>query len=116
MELFGMDFTPAQLFIAALEVLIIVLLFAVLFRKERTDRAEEKGTGTEVMRSPAEPENDDEGELVAVITAAVAAAMGMPAENIKVTDIRKLPSAGKRTVNRNAWGRQGKIDQVRRYI
>ena len=51
-----------------------------------------------------------------MITAAVAAAMGKPAEKIKVTDIKRIPSSVKRTVNRNAWGRQGKIDQVRRYI
>lgn len=116
MELFGMEFTPAQLFLAALEVVAIVLLIAVLFRKERTGETAADSPGAPVRTAGAAGEEEDEGELIAVITAAVAAAMGKPAEKIKVTDIKRVPSSVKRTVNRNAWGRQGKIDQVRRYI
>ena len=62
MELFGMEFTPAQLFLAALEVVAIVLLIAVLFRKERTGETAAESPVAPVRTAGAAGEEEDEGE------------------------------------------------------
>ena len=56
----------------------------------------------------------DDGELIAVITAAVAAAMGKEVREIKVASCREIKK--REYAGRSAWSRAGRAEQLNRYI
>lgn len=91
-------------------VVVLVIYLAVRSRRRSSETPETvvseevKVTTPAVDVKPAEDEMDE--ELVAVISAAVAAFLGRPASNLKVRSIRRLEP------NAPTWGIMGRQDQI----
>ncbi len=62
---------------------------------------------TNIILSPKEDENADDTELVAVITAAIAAMTATEASGFTIKSIRKIPDSD------TAWSRIGRIELMR---
>lgn len=98
---------------AALIALSFMLdLMKLLFYKDPTKAPVKTQTQSKVAtESPAPaPAKEDDEELVAVITAAVAASLNTSTHNIVVRNIVRLPDATP------AWGRAGRIDQMNKML
>ena len=85
---------------AVLVVLMIVLyLFKVIFHKQPK---KQEVTATPVQETAAEPENEmDDDELIAVLTAAVAASLNTSTYNLNIKSYRRIDNT------RPAWNREG---------
>ena len=85
---------------SVLVVLMIVLyLFKVIFYKQPKKL---EVTATPVQETAAEPENEmDDDELIAVLTAAVAASLNTSTYNLNIKSYRRIDNT------RPAWNREG---------
>ena len=85
---------------SVLVVLMIVLyLFKVIFYKQPK---KQEVTATPVQETAAEPENEmDDDELIAVLTAAVAASLNTSTYNLNIKSYRRIDNT------RPAWNREG---------
>lgn len=96
---------------AALIVLSFMLdLMKLLFYKEPTKAPVKVETQPKAVTESTAPEKEDGEELVAVITAAVAASLNTSTHNIVVRNIVRLPDSTP------AWGRAGRIDQMNKML
>ena len=118
MTLFGIEFSAAQAILLAAEVLILLLCIVILTKLARRmpvkKNVEQAATPAVAEAKGKAAQDPEEGELIAVITAAVAAAMGKDVKEIKVAscqEIRKREYTG-----RSAWSRAGRAEQLNRYI
>ncbi len=73
---------------------------------------QETGLETKPMDQKSSQYEDD--ELIAVITAAVAATMGKGTQEIKITACKEIPR--REYTGRSAWSRAGRNEQLNRYI
>ncbi len=88
-------------------VLIIIMLFIyamAFFSKDK--KAAEKTTAQTAAAPEPDMEETDEGELIAVITAAVAACMGQSAATVKIKSYKKVS---------NNWQNASKREVLNRY-
>ena len=85
---------------SVLVVLMIVLyLFKVIFHKQPK---KQEVTATPVQETAAEPENEmGDDELIAVLTAAVAASLNTSTYNLNIKSYRRIDNT------RPAWNREG---------
>jgi sodium pump decarboxylase gamma subunit len=111
----------ASLFVTALGMLITFAALIVLWgltsfysnlvrnaeAKKKADAVKDVKPAAPAVPKPAtvEPEEDEE-ELVAVISAAIAAAIGTSAHNIVVKNIVRVPD------QTPAWGQSGRMEQM----
>ncbi|WP_432663072.1 OadG family protein [Wukongibacter baidiensis] len=96
---------------AALIALSFMLdLMKVLFYKEPTKAPVKVEPRPKAAPESPAPAKEDDEELVAVITAAVAASLNTSTHNIVVRNIVRLPDATP------AWGRAGRIDQMNKML
>jgi hypothetical protein len=84
----------------------ILLVFVALWRSRQArkrirDLVEDEAAAAPVP-APAARESSPEGELVAVIAAAVATASGLSADRFRITQIEKAGAAG--PLNTPPWG------------
>ncbi len=88
-------------------VLIIIMLFiyAMAFFSQDKKAAEKAAPKTAAEPEPEAAETD-EGELIAVITAAVAACMGQSAATVKITSYKRVS---------NNWQNASKREVLNRY-
>lgn len=75
-------------------VLIVIALVIDLFKYIKPKKNESKHEHTEVvaMVEKTEPQKQDDLELIAVITAAIAASLNTTSDNLVVTSFRKIRS------------------------
>lgn len=105
----------ATTFISMAIVFLVLIGLSYLIRLQKVIVEKIEGT-KEVKKAPEVPkaaetvkpaeETEDSEELVAVITAAVAAVLGRPTSTIKVKSIRGLDSAAP------SWAVAGRQDQI----
>ncbi len=105
--LLGMGIT----FIALILIwMITVLMSSIIRQMEKSQEIKKvpnvsKPTVVPMSEKPIEQVvNEDEEELVAVISAAIAAALNTSMNNIRVTNIRRVPD------NTPTWGKVGRND------
>lgn len=96
-------------FTALIGLIIILTLTGKFFDQLESTRAAQKESQAPVIVEQtvepvvAETPETDDLELVAVITATIAATMGTSADNLQVRSLRKTS---------NAWGMSGRTDQL----
>lgn len=95
-------------FVALIALIIILEIMGKFFENRDKKAAAEKAaviSATPVEPEPVvvEPEPEDDLELIAVITAALAASMGTSAEGLQVKSIRKT---------NNTWKMSGRTEQL----
>lgn len=83
-------------------------LFTRIFHRDdvRKSVTVEEIAGAADVSAPAVPEPEDMEELIAVLTAAVAACMGRPADGIVVRNVLRVPETAP------VWARAGLTDQM----
>ena len=82
-------------------LMIVLMLFKVIFYKEpkkAEDNAAEAAVEAEVQSVSSEPDND---ELIAVLTAAVAASLNTSTYNLRIKSYRRVEN------KKSAWNRAG---------
>lgn len=82
-------------------LMIVLMLFKVIFYREpkkAEDNAAETAVETEVQPISSEPNND---ELIAVLTAAVAASLNTSTYNLRIKSYRRVEN------KKSAWNRAG---------
>lgn len=96
-------------FTALLALIVILTLTGKFFDHLEAKQMAEKESQAPVVvgqtvepATPVAPETDDL-ELIAVITASIAATMGTSADNLQVRSLRKTS---------NAWGMSGRTEQL----
>lgn len=120
MVLFGIEFSAAQTALLAGVALILLLCIVILKKLAGLSPAGERQVEQETAAaaSPAQSamqkSDAEEGELIAVITAAVACAMGKDVKEVKVASLRELPK--REYAGRSPWSRAGRAEQLNRYI
>ncbi len=93
---------------AVLAILMIVLyIFGVIFNKKpKADPTPQKAEEAPVMQAAEAVQEEDEDELIAVLTAAVAASLGTSTYNLRIKSYRRVPP------KRPAWNRAGINDVI----
>ncbi len=102
--LLGMGVTFAALIALSYLLDLLRIIFYKEPKKETVQAVPEKSVETEVVKE--EDENLDNEELVAVITAAIAASLQTTTHNIVVRNIRRVQDTTP------AWGKSGRIDII----
>ncbi|WP_052045198.1 OadG family protein [Caloranaerobacter azorensis] len=101
-------FSMGIVFLALLVISYIIDGFRFVFYKENkgVDKRQKKSIKPEKIE-PKEifNEEEDDEELVAVITAAIAANISRPASEIKIRNIKRVPT------NTPVWARAGRLKQ-----
>ncbi len=87
-------------------VLIIIMLFIYAMAFFSKDKKAAEKTAEIVSAPEPDEEKTDEGELIAVITAAVAACMGQSAATVKIKSYKKVS---------NNWQNASKREVLNRY-
>ena len=102
----GLAYTVMGLLIvfAVLIIIMLVIKAMALFSKEEAPAAEKPVPAPEAAPAPAAEESSaDESELVAVITAAVAAAMQTSPSGLLIRSYKKVNNAGRRETLENRF-------------
>ncbi|MTI71249.1 MAG: hypothetical protein FH751_13445, partial [Firmicutes bacterium] len=98
----GLIVTVFSMFIVFLTLIVICLVlfgFKKLFYKENNKTLKKKTKKPERKRETIENKNEDEEELVAVLTAAVAQCMGKNSSQIRIRNIKRIKQ------NTSAWSK-----------
>ena len=102
----------AIVFAVLVILMIVLMLFKVFFYKPAQASASPANTPIQaspaepVQAAAAEPKEEDDEELIAVLTAAVAASMNTSTYNLKIKSYRRIPNT------RPAWNRAGISDTI----
>lgn len=106
MNIFGIDFTAAELVLLILLLGVIICLFVVLGRLRPAQRQSEESW--EDVGAPVASAEDV--ELVAVLTAAAAAYMGVEPANIQLQSYQPVENK----LRRSRWSQAGRTEQFSR--
>ncbi len=98
-------FCMVVVFLSLLVISYLIDLMRVLLSKKNNKTAEVKII--EPTPQPVIKAEEDDSELVAVITAAIAAMTGTDASGLVVRNIKRLPDSD------TAWSKMGKIELMR---
>lgn len=94
----------AIVFAVLIILMIVLMLFKVIFyRKPKTQDAAPK---QEISSDPVPAEDADEGELIAVLTAAVAASLNTSTYNLRIKSYRRTDN------NMPAWNKAGITETI----
>lgn len=90
---------------------IIELMRVILTPKKpkTTDKVEEIKTVEKPIQAVAEEEQVDEGELVAVLTAAVAASLNTSTYNLRIKSFKRIDTKN------NAWSNASRNDAINKF-
>ncbi len=111
MNLFGLYFSPAESVLLFL-FLLVVLLCILILKKLSVLKTEEEVLPVRQAVPAVSAKGEVEGEIVAVLTAAVAMMMGKDAKDIRLSSVRRVQ--GK--TGRSAWAQAGRMEQLIKYI
>lgn len=114
LEELGLGLTTTLICMAIVFTILIVLSYVIRLQRIIVEKIEGKGnkqaTKAQIAPQAAKPEvqkaEEDDGELLAVISAAVAAALGRSASNIIVKSIRRVEP------ETLTWSLTGRQEQV----
>ncbi|MTI68300.1 MAG: hypothetical protein FH753_17095 [Firmicutes bacterium] len=104
----GLIVTVFSMFIVFLTLIVICFVlfgFKKLFYKEN-NIVKNKTKKPERKRETIKNKNEDEEELVAVLTAAVAECMGKNSSQIRIRNIKRIKQ------NTSAWTKAGREEQI----
>lgn len=82
-------------------LMIVLCLFKVIFYKEPANVKNAQAPVVEVITETVEEETQDEGELIAILTAAVAASLNTSTYNLQIKSYRRVKD------NRPSWNKEG---------
>ncbi|WP_054871663.1 OadG family protein [Caloranaerobacter sp. TR13] len=101
-------FSMGIVFLALLVISYIIDGFRFIFYKDdkKVDKDPKKAITPEKSVPKETINEEDDEELIAVITAAIAASISRPASEIKVRNIRRIPA------NTPIWARAGRLKQM----
>lgn len=86
-------------------MLVMMLMKTVFYKPEKKEQAV-KASEPVTVTEPEKAEVVDEGELIAVLTAAVAACMDKPASNLNIKSYKRIDGKA------SAWNRAGVRDVI----
>ncbi len=94
--------------VVGMTITFLALIFLWLMIEIMAKLLKQKQPAATAVAAPAAPADDqsDEAEIVAVITAALAASLQTPIENIVVSRIVRVPD------ERSAWSKSGLTEQM----
>lgn len=84
-------------------LMLVLMLFKVIFYKDpkKAQPAEQKMVQTTQAPSPVAAQTEDDTELIAVLTAAIAASLNTSTYNLRIKSYRRVDTKA------NAWNRAG---------
>lgn len=100
----GLAYTVMGILVVFMILVIIMLVIKAMALLSTESKPKEKTQETKIVpeQIPAETQTKDDSELIAVITAAIAAAMGKSASGFVVRSYK--------TVSGDAWNKAGRMD------
>ena len=107
MNIFGIDFTAAEVVLLVILLGVIICLFVVLRRLR--PQQQQTASSQQHVATPVATQTDDL-ELVAVLTAAAAAYMGVEPESIQLSSYQSVENK----LKRSRWSRAGRTEQFSR--
>lgn len=93
----------AIVFSVLIILMLVLMLFKVIFYKDpkKAQPAEQKTVQTTQTPSPLTAQTEDDTELIAVLTAAIAASLNTSTYNLRIKSYRRVDTKA------NAWNRAG---------
>lgn len=105
-------FSMAIVFLSLLVISFIIDALRAVATKDSGEKVVEKTAPIEVSKEVVKEEivdtsnDEDEGELVAVIAAAIAASMGINVSDLNINSIKRVPQTGP------VWSKVGRQEQI----
>lgn len=116
MIIFGIEFTMAQFVIFITQIILLLLALVILGKLSGIkNNSQAKKTEPQPAVPVASASADDEEELVAVLTAAVAACMDTTPDKIKISSYKEITN-NRNVYGRSNWAKRGHEAQIRRFI
>jgi len=114
MNLFGVDFTVAEVILLFSFLLVILLCINILhkLRIVKTKDIMQDSPAAEKVTAATHAAPTEGNELVAVLTAAVAMIMGKDAASVKIASVKRVANKTVRSGGGSAWARAGRIEQL----
>ena len=100
-------FSMAIVFITLIIISFMLTAFKHIFKEGNKSEAKVAPKKVKVAEPVVETKDDsDDEELIAVITAAIAASLSVPTTDIKIKNIKRVSQ------NASPWSRMGRIEQM----
>lgn len=109
LKILGLDISYAQVLL----LLVMALFFLIVMRRlSALEAGKRREKGEEPLPALVTPApSEDEGELVAVLTAAAAMMMGTEPRNVKIASFSRVDTSAKAASRRSAWAQAGRLSQ-----
>ena len=87
-------------------LMIVLMLMKVIFYKDPNKQVKTEAPVTNVEAAPAKEEETDEGELIAVLTAAIASSLNTSTYNLRIKSYRRTDNKAP------AWNKAGLTETI----